>query len=469
MPRYTTSYSTNKRPTPRRRASNQLPAGRRRAQRRPGATYLNHSHGFGRTANGRRRAPSSRDSSRRTYALIAVGCAFALFVASIIWYVNRSVTVTVNGDETSVRIGSTVEQLLADSELNLKAGNLLAVDDKVLTKGGGESAHVIVDGKHVKPSKFGTRELAGGEKVTVKDGEDVYEEHDVAATAIEPSLTVKGTGVVRYVETWGVSGRSEVWTGKVSGKTVDRGVVQNVQDCVVVARNVSPDGKGKYVALTFDEAPSDGTRQLLEILKQKDATATFFMSGEVAAAKADAVRAVAKAGCEVGVNAYTDTDLTKLDASDLRDQLSRAFDAVEAGGVKTALVRPPFNKFSDQNWCDAMDMVSTVVGWNVDSGDWTLPGADAVVSAVVDSVSSGDIVLLTDNASTWEQTVAALPGIIDGLTAKGYKLVTLSDLIATDEDLATAVGKVGVVEMPRDAALPKAAADAAGEDASATA
>lgn len=85
------------------------------------------------------------------------------------------------------------------------------------------------------------------------------------------------------------------------------------------------------------------------------------------------------------------------------------------------LLRAPYAAFDEQNWIDAMDLVSAVVSWNIDSGDWLLNGADEQVSTVLDSVTPGNIVLLTDRDECAEQTLEALPQIIDGLIADGYK------------------------------------------------
>ena len=100
-----------------------------------------------------------------------------------------------------------------------------------------------------------------------------------------------------------------------------------------------------------------------------------------------------------------------------------------------------------------MDMVSAVVSWNVDSGDWLLPGAATVADTVVGSVRNGSIVLLTDNETTCAQTVEALPQIIDRLQAEGYEFVTLSEMIATDDDLKDLVD-LSEVRMPKKASLP---------------
>ena len=100
-----------------------------------------------------------------------------------------------------------------------------------------------------------------------------------------------------------------------------------------------------------------------------------------------------------------------------------------------------------------MDLMGAVVTWNVDSGDWLLQGAASVVETVAGSVGNGDIVLLTDNEATTGQTVEALPQIIDRLKEAGYELVTVSELISTDDDLKGVV-KTGRTGIPKGACLP---------------
>ena len=420
--------------------------------------YLRHSQGF--SGGNRRRYRNRRETARRTYALIAVGCAFLVFAASVLWYANRSVTITLNGSETSVRINSSVQQLIDDQGLDLKPGNLLAVDDTVLKKSAGTTCTVHVNKKKVDVSALADTRLQGGETVKIGDGEDVYEEHRVQATEIKPTITVEGSGAIQYVQTWGVPGRSEVWTGATSGKTQDRGVVKEAQNAVVKARSVSPDSKkAKYVALTFDEGPSSGTAAILKVLEEKG------VQGDAVETNKSVVAQIAAAGHEVGSNSYSNKDLSTLSGDTLRNQLNQGFSAIAAaGGGTTALLRAPFASFSEQNWCEAMDLVSAVVGWNLDSGDWLLPGAQAVVNNVVSGVANGDIVLLTDNESTSAQTAEALSGVIDGLQGEGYTLVTLSELIATDKDLAKELASPLKVSMPKDAALPTLAS-AAGDSA----
>ncbi len=453
MPKRRTPYPAP-RPTRRRAATGyQLPRGRARSQRRPGATYLNHSQGFGRKRTGFR---ASGPNSRKPYAILAVGCAFLFFVASIIWYLNRSVEITYNGEPTSVRINASISQYIEDNGLadEYDAGDLLAVDDSVLERGGGSRYTVTLNGSEVAPDDYGTTHLTGGEELTIADGADTYEAHDVQATEIAPTLTVEGSGAVGYVATWGVPGRTEVWTGKTSGITADRGTVREVVNAVVKLTSVYPDDGKKLIALTFDEGPSSYTEQILQVLKEKGVTATFFLQGDAVEADPAAARAIAEAGCEIGSNSYSDTDLTDLSADDLRSQLTKGFSAIkDATGEDVCLLRPPYAAFSEQNWADAMDLVSAVVSWNLDSGDWLVPGADEVASTVVSAARTGNIVLLSDTDATGAQAVEALPMIIDQLQANGFSIVSLSELVASDSDLKDAVN-LSKVTMPKDAVLP---------------
>ena len=444
-------------------AANQLPSSRCRQQkRRKDAQYLRHTQGFG---GGRRTGRGCSGNDRRPYAIIMVGCAFLLFVASIVWYVNRSVEITLNGEPAKVRIHSTIERAMADQEFTPSPGDLLAVDGEVLERDGGAPCAVTLNGKAVKPGKLDEVELEGGEKLTVENGEDVYEEHDVAVTELQPKMSVKGTGPVRYVETWGEPGRSEIWTGHVSGKVVDKGVVKEPVDAVVNCMSVNPVRKKgfKYVALTFDESPSSHTQEILDILEEKGAKATFFVAGDKVKKNAATVQAIAKSGNELGTNAYSDTDLTELSGADLREQITKASNAVEdVTGKAAPLLRPPFGEFSPDNWGEAMDLVSAVVTWTIDSGDWLQPGAEAVVDTVMGSVSNGDIVLFTDSGATGAQLVEALPQIIDALQGQGYRLVTISELIKADKDLREQIdlSRAGV---PKGKAMPQLAEGKEGE------
>lgn len=459
MPKYTTSYAKKKRPRYVGRSSNQHVGGRPRKVRKPGAQYLRHSQGFGRRAG----LPVYAKNARRPYALIAVGCALLLFVASLVWYANRGVPITLNGEAASARIHSTITQFIDSKNLELKPGRLLAVDDEVLDKTGGERVSVTLNGKKVPYGKLDSTEISAEDKLEIHDGADTYEKHTVQATTIEPKLVLRGTGPIQYVKTWGDAGRSEVWTGEVSGKTKDRGVVKKSTDALVLRRSASPSAKGKkYVALTLDKAPSAQTDKVLSVLSGKGVHATFFMSAETARKYPEAARAVADGGNEVGVNLEQECDPKTMSKDELRAQIQDAKDAVhKATGKKTELLRPPYGTYPDEAWAKSMDLISGVATWNVDSGDWTLKGAQSVVDSVMGTVSNGDIVLLTDNDEMEGQTADALSLLIDALHEKGFEIVTLSELVKTDKSLAKDIGSLYAVKPPKSFDLPSLGDDTA--------
>ncbi len=454
MPHYTTSYSTNKKRPARRRATatgEQLPAARRRAQHKPGVQYLRHSQGFGHSNHGRR--GSSRPRKRNPYALVAVGCALLLFVASLIWYANRNVDVELNGSTVQVRINSSIQSLIDAQDISVRAGNLLAVDDSVITKRGGEKISVKLGKKQIDNSELDSVKLTGGEKLTIGNGRDLYEDHEVVATDIQPSLSFEGSGAIQYVATWPKLGRSEVWTGKISGKTYDRGVVKEAQDGVVVCASAKPDS-GKYVALTFNGAPSSYTDQILSILEEKGAAATFFLTGENASAYSSQAKAIVSAGCEVGSYGTDGTSLANFTGNALRNEVEQGLDQVSsATGSSTLMLRSSGGKLTETQWGSCMDLVAVAVAWSMDSGDWLLPGAETVIETVASGAGNGSIIAMTDNEATSAQTVEALPSILERLQEEGYKVVSVSELIAQNAELSDAIN-MKKVSMPKGAVLP---------------
>ena len=109
-----------------------------------------------------------------------------------------------------------------------------------------------------------------------------------------------------------------------------------------------------------------------------------------------------------------------------------------------------------------MDLVSAVVTWNIDSGDYQLQGADTVVENVMGSVGNGDVILLTDSDAVGEQALSALPELLSRLREEGYRVVSVGELVASDPDLAEEVS-LSKVKMPDGAVLPELASD--GDDA----
>ena len=248
------------------------------------------------------------------------------------------------------------------------------------------------------------------------------------------------------------AGKKLVWTGAQSGETVDHEVLEPAVDMVVSAYNARPQGSKKYIALTFDDGPSSYTKDILAILQRYGAKATFFNLGTQVDEDS---KAVLDAGCELASHTNQHMNLPDCDRDTLRSEITSAFDAIEgAAEFRPQMMRAPYGAFTSAEWARAGDLISCNVLWNIDTLDWKLPGASAITDEVLSNAYNGAIVLMHDGGGNRAQDVEALPGIIEGLQAAGYELVTVSELMKTDgrfpEDVIN-----GTVKMPEDADLPE--------------
>lgn len=175
------------------------------------------------------------------------------------------------------------------------------------------------------------------------------------------------------------------------------------------------------VALTFDDGPTEKyTPQILAILKKYDIKATFFMVGMNAKNHPDMVRAVLEAGHAINNHSLTHPMLTKLSDAELLKEVSMPQTIIaNITGKKPVCLRYPFGA-SNQHVRDvirAQNMTPTPMGFN--SFDYDRPGVDKIVSWVLKNTYSGQIFLFHDGFDKREQTVAALPQIIEGIKKKG--------------------------------------------------
>ncbi|MCX5497068.1 glycosyltransferase [Kaistia dalseonensis] len=205
------------------------------------------------------------------------------------------------------------------------------------------------------------------------------------------------------------------------------------------------------IALTFDDGPDPvWTPQILDILKANNVPATFFIIGGNASSSPDLVRRMVDEGHDVGNHTYTHPNMAQLPASVARLEINatqRLFEALTGRSMR--LIRPPYFGDAEPTTRDeigpvelAQSMGYTAVGLHVDPDDWQKPPADTIVQRVVDGVNSkdpdmhGNIVLLHDAGGDREQTVLALPRIIETLRAEGYQFVTVSELAGLTRDQA---------------------------------
>jgi len=190
--------------------------------------------------------------------------------------------------------------------------------------------------------------------------------------------------------------------------------------------------EGPYIALTFDDGPhATLTPKLLDILKEKGVKATFFVLGQNAAANPEILQRAVAEGHEIGNHSWDHKAFPKAGGSGVASQLAQANSAIEsATGKKPVLVRPPYGSTTATITKRLnKEYGLQVVMWDVDPLDWKNRNSARVTSEILKNTKAGSIVLAHDIHPT---TVAAMPATIDGLLANGFKLVTVSELIAMD-------------------------------------
>jgi peptidoglycan-N-acetylglucosamine deacetylase len=188
-----------------------------------------------------------------------------------------------------------------------------------------------------------------------------------------------------------------------------------------------------YIAMTFDDGPSaENTPRLLEILKQRNIKATFFLIGQNVAANPDIVRRILAEGHEVGNHSWTHPQLSKLSDDRVTAEITKTQDAIkDASGYTPTLLRPPYGAITprQREWI-ANQFGLNIILWSVDPFDWKRPGASVIMQRILSQARPGAIILSHD---IHKQTVDAMPATLDALSAKGYKFVTVSQLIAMNK------------------------------------
>jgi polysaccharide deacetylase family sporulation protein PdaB len=199
-----------------------------------------------------------------------------------------------------------------------------------------------------------------------------------------------------------------------------------------VVWNVKTDQK--LVALTFDDGPNPiYTPQVLDVLKQYDAKATFFVLGKrVQMYPQIAIREVNE-GHEIANHTYDHHFLKNVSPEKLKDEIEQTQEIIFDITEQTPHVFRPPGGFYNQSLLElAKEDRFTVVMWSwyQDTKDWRKPGVDKIVHSVLSNIHNGDIILFHDLEGDCSQTVEALKVVLPELKKQGYQFLTVTDLIA---------------------------------------
>jgi peptidoglycan/xylan/chitin deacetylase (PgdA/CDA1 family) len=188
-------------------------------------------------------------------------------------------------------------------------------------------------------------------------------------------------------------------------------------------------GTGNRIALAFDDGPAPDTSRMLDVLEREHAPATFFVVGRYVGGHGALLRRMLADGDMIGNHSFSHANLGAGGAA-AADELRRTQDVVRReSGFTPCLFRPPYGGTSPALVATAGAQHLTSVLWDDDPQDWRSPGAAAIEHEILRQAHPGAIVITHDGPAARDQTVAALPGVIRELRRRGYRLVTVNELL----------------------------------------
>lgn len=191
--------------------------------------------------------------------------------------------------------------------------------------------------------------------------------------------------------------------------------------------------RGREIALTFDDGPWYQTPQFLGLLEHDDVPATFFEIGRQISEYGEGgaiERRMLADGDMIGDHTWSHPDVGGAGAF-AAAQIEDAAAAIRAaaGGFAPCLFRAPYGDLSPALLTEARVLGFTTIQWNIDPRDWARPGVGEIESNVIDNAQPGGIVEMHDGGGDRSETLAALPDIITTLRARGYRFVTVTQLL----------------------------------------
>lgn len=191
----------------------------------------------------------------------------------------------------------------------------------------------------------------------------------------------------------------------------------------------------KIIALTFDDGPDkDFTPQVLDILKNNNVKATFFVVGEKVEYNPEIIKRQYEEGHEIGNHTFTHINVSKNGYDKIYKEINNTQQVIKKViGKEPKLFRPPYRAISKDMCNIVKENDMNIVLWsNLDARDWSNPGVHNIINTITSKVQNGTIILLHDYnniRNKKSQTIQALEVVIPKLKEMGYKFVTVSELI----------------------------------------
>ena len=196
----------------------------------------------------------------------------------------------------------------------------------------------------------------------------------------------------------------------------------------------------KKIAISFDCAwGTEYTDTLLRHLEQNDIKCTFFAVQFWVEKNPEYAKKIVDAGHELGTHSRTHSYMSKLNETEIKDELLTSMNAIEkVTGQKTNLFRAPYGDYDNLLIDTATGMGLYTIQWDVDSLDWKNLSATEIALRVINGVKSGSIILCHNNGL---HTAEALPMIFSTLKNRGYEFVPIGELIYKKDYTIDPTGK----------------------------
>ncbi len=212
---------------------------------------------------------------------------------------------------------------------------------------------------------------------------------------------------------------------------INKDIMNDYEDIIIKKGN----NDEKVIALTFDDGPDkDYTPQILDILKENNVKATFFVVGENVKSNSDIIKRQYQEGHEIGNHTFTHINVSKNGYNEIYKEINNTQKLVkDVIGIEPKIFRPPYRAISKPMCNIVKENNMNIVLWSdLDSRDWSNPGTYYIVDTITSKVKNGTIILLHDYnklRNKKSQTIQALEIVIPKLKEMGYKFVTVSELI----------------------------------------
>ena len=189
------------------------------------------------------------------------------------------------------------------------------------------------------------------------------------------------------------------------------------------------------IALSFDDGPHPRlTPIILEILEEYGIKATFFMVGENVEYYADAARAVVEAGHEIGNHTFSHRRFGRMTEHEMLDEIASCEDAISSvSDTPVHFIRPPEGQMNDTMRRIVGTLDYRIILWDVDTRDWAHTPPAEICRHILDTVQAGDIILMHDFIGHDSPTPEALRMVLPELISRGYRFVTVGELVDSAE------------------------------------